>query len=38
MIVTIPTSKEKYFRQGRELITIAPPLDKLSRTELDVAG
>jgi len=36
MIITIPTSKTKFFRQGLEIIRHIPPLNLLSNRELDV--
>jgi hypothetical protein len=36
MVILIPTTKDKYFRQGLEIIRHIPPLNKLSNRELDV--
>lgn len=36
MIITIPTTKLKYFRQGLQVIRDIPPLNDLSNRELDV--
>jgi len=38
MIINITTTNEEYFRQGLEILKVIPPLDKLSKRELDVLG
>lgn len=36
MVITIPTSKTKFFRQGLQILKDIPPLNNLSNRELDV--
>lgn len=38
MVINIPTTDKKYFRQCLEILKVFPPLDKASNRELDVLG